>query len=84
MCIGEEFCGRDSDEVFSYMTLGQVRIKDRRLGLLRYSMLILIVLYIGFYNIFFQKGWAKISEPDGTVRLKAQSPTLDTITKKSG
>ena len=83
-CVGEELCGRDTDELFSYSTVGQVRIKDRRLGILRYAMVFVIILYVGVNNIFVEKGWAIKKVPTGTVRLEAQSPTLTEDTKRAG
>ena len=77
MCIGEEFCGRDSDEVFAYSTPAVVRIKDRKLGLLKLLFQIIAFIWVVIWNIFAQKGWAKVKIPSGSVRLSPLQPKIN-------
>lgn len=83
MCLGEELFGVDTDELFAYSSPKVVRIKDRRLGILKYSFSILIFFYIVGYNIFWNLGWAKMTVPEGMVRFSLQSPTINTVTKRT-
>ena len=77
MCIGEECCGRDSDELFAYQTPAVVRIKDRKLGLLKLVFQILAFIWVVVYNVFMQKGWAKTSIPRGSVRISPMQPKIN-------
>ena len=77
MCIGETFCGKDSDEVFAYATPAVVKIKDRKLGLAKLFFQILAFIWIVINNVFLQKGWAKTVIPTGVVRLSPLQPKIN-------
>ena len=77
MCIGEECCGRDSDEVFAYSTPAVVRIKDRKLGLLYHTFRLLAFIWVVIWNVFAQKGWAKVTIPRGSVRMSPMQPKIN-------
>ena len=77
-CLSKALCGANVDEVFSYSTPVVVRIRDRRLGLLRIVFSVLIFAYIGIYNIWYQRGYAKQGTLLGNSRITFQAPTRNT------
>ena len=77
MCVGETFCGKDSDEVFGYNTPAIVRIKDRKLGLTKLFFQIIAFIWIVIYNIIWNKGWAKTGLHSGVVRLAPLQPKIN-------
>jgi len=44
-----------TDDIFAYETVKWVRVLDRRLGLVYYTMLIIIVIYIVLYVCIIEK-----------------------------
>jgi len=70
------FCGMSCDDLFAYQTTKQVRIRDFRLGLLQYSLMILIFLYIIVGQLFGQLQYLKFTRARNTIRLTLQEPTL--------
>ena len=79
-CLGKALCGSNVDETFSYSTPVVVRIRDRRLGLLRIAFSVLIFAWIGVYNIWWQRGYAKQGTLLGNSRVTFQAPTRSSTT----
>lgn len=76
-CLLRLTCGRDLDDYFAYRTPLVARIRDRRLGLLRLGLSVLIFLYIVFYQIIYMRGWAETGQITGTNRFSVQQPTVN-------
>lgn len=68
------FCGFDLDSVFSYSTVKIVSIKDRRLGLLHYFFVTLILAYVIGWTLVYQKRYLLLEKPIGTVRVSLLEP----------
>ncbi len=71
-------CGYSSyacDSRCSYKTPVLVSILDWRLGVMKYAFMLLILLYVGFYNIFYNCGYLRFESPVGHVRFQLQQPT---------
>eukprot|EP01135_Chromosphaera_perkinsii_P010745 Nk52_evm24s2209 gene=Nk52_evmTU24s2209 len=68
------FASLDADRIFSYKTVRVVKILDRRLGLLHYSVLFLIFLYIVGYTIIYEKRYLQLEKPEGSVRMSLMKP----------
>lgn len=67
-------CGYDIDDLFSYSTVKIVSIKDRRLGLLHYFFVLLILAYVVGWTLVYQKRYLLLERPIGTVRLSLLEP----------
>ena len=57
MCIPQVFCGADLDDWLAYSTLKVVVVRDRYLGLLKYLLMLLILVYIGIFAIWLDHGY---------------------------
>lgn len=68
-------CGTDVDDLFAYTTTKSIKIRDARLGLLHYSLMFLIVLYILVYQLIAKNGYLRFSPAQNSVRLTLQEPT---------
>lgn len=77
MCFPESIFGMDVDDVFAYTATKSVRIRDMRLGLLHYTLMTGIFAYIVVYQLVYNWGYLKFSEPKTAVRLTMQQPTVD-------
>jgi len=66
--------GFNWDDIAAYETPRVARIKDRRLGLLWYGGVILIIGYIVGYALLYDKEYLRLQVPVGAVRLSAMSP----------
>jgi len=73
-CSSNSWCGRDPDKLFSYQTVRVARVNDRRLGLLHYGFMVLILGYIVGYSIIYQKNYLLRVDPTGTVRMSLLKP----------
>lgn len=60
----------------TYETVKYVNIKDSRLAILRTSLLLAIVVYVGLFEMWGQGGWLEVSPVVGVVRFSLQQPTL--------
>lgn len=76
-CVCHRLCGQDVDDLFVYDAPRVVRIRDARLGLLQYAMLILISLYIVVWQLVQGNSYLKFRNPTVTMRMTLQQPTLD-------
>lgn len=62
------------DEYLAYPTVKIVKVKDRYLGLLRYSIMTLIFVYIVVYVIILNKGYYATDTPVGAIELSLEKP----------
>ncbi|KAL6072949.1 Purinergic receptor [Balamuthia mandrillaris] len=62
------------DSVLAYSTVKVVQIRDKRLGLLHYFLMALIIGYIVGYTLLYQKRYLLLEVPTGSVRTSLQSP----------
>jgi hypothetical protein len=76
-CIPETVCGTDSDLLFSYPTIKYVRILDARLGLFKYAVTLLIIVYIGIYQLWYSGLYLEENGVTGAVRFTLQQPTVN-------
>ena len=76
-CIPETVCGTDSDLLFSYPTIKYVRILDARLGLFKYAVTLLIIVYIGIYQLWYSGLYLEQNGVTGAVRFTLQQPTVN-------
>ena len=60
----------------AYPTVKYVQIQDSRLGLTRYLLLLVIVVYVGYVEMFAMGGWLESSPVVGVVRFSLQQPTV--------
>lgn len=65
------------DDVFAYSTTKQIKIRDARLGLLHYSLMFFITVYIVVYQLICKLGYLRFAAASSTVRLTLQEPTLN-------
>jgi hypothetical protein len=63
--------------ILQYETVKYVSIKDTRLGIMRTSLLLGIVIYVGIVEMWGQGGWLEQSPVVGVVRFSLQQPTID-------
>lgn len=75
MCRLCRVCG-DIDDLFAYNTEKRVKIRDRRLGLCQIFMMLLILLYVGVYQVVLQLGYYEFEDAENTVRITLQEPTV--------
>jgi hypothetical protein len=66
----------DPDVTFGYSTVQKVTIRDKRLGLLYYFFVFVILLYVFVYQVGFQQVYRKEGGIVGTARMQLQQPTL--------
>lgn len=57
----------DPDDVFAYETVKWVRVLDRRLGLVYYTMLTIIVIYIVLYVLIIEKQYLDFEKSSGWI-----------------
>jgi len=57
----------DTDDVFAYETVKWVRVLDRRLGLVYYTMLIIIVIYIVLYVCIIKQQYLDFEKSSGWI-----------------
>jgi hypothetical protein len=57
----------DTDDIFAYETVKWVRVLDRRLGLVYYTMLIIIVIYIVLYVCIIEKQYLDFEKSSGWI-----------------
>ena len=69
-CIG----GRDPDDIFGYYTLKMVKVRDRRLGLLKYFFYFVIFIYVVVVQLLKNQAYLFRAAPIGTVRFSMRIP----------
>eukprot|EP00484_Ammonia_sp_Unknown_P030096 CAMPEP_0197026890 /NCGR_PEP_ID=MMETSP1384-20130603/6896_1 /TAXON_ID=29189 /ORGANISM="Ammonia sp." /LENGTH=458 /DNA_ID=CAMNT_0042455649 /DNA_START=35 /DNA_END=1411 /DNA_ORIENTATION=+ len=67
-------CKSDWNYKLAYPTVKMVMVADWRLGLLRYTCLLAILLYIVVYALWYERGYLDLQSPDGTVTATLQRP----------
>lgn len=75
--------GMDLDDVFAFEGPHIVRIRDKRLGLLHYFLMVVIFLYIVIYQVIFQNSYLLFATPVPSVRLSLQQPTIGNCSPNS-
>ncbi|CAE7340804.1 p2xA [Symbiodinium sp. CCMP2456] len=73
--IPDTCCGVDLHNLFAYSTTKYIVIRDARLGLLHYTLMFFIVVYILVYQLIGNLGYLKFNDAQNTVRLTLQEPT---------
>ena len=61
-------------DILSYKTFRVVRIRDTRLGLLHWGLLLMIFAYIFGHNFLQLKKYQKVHSPVGSIRTTLQLP----------
>jgi ATP P2X receptor len=74
MCRDGRIFGFTIDQILSYETPKVCVINDRRIGLLYYSLISLIVVYLLGYVILYEKRYILSEQPVGSVRFSLESP----------
>ena len=59
----------DWDRIFKYKTFKMVKMVDARLGLLNYSIMLMIILYIGLFVIWYKRGYLEMEVSVGQVEV---------------
>lgn len=76
MCyMPEKLCGTDVDVLFAYPTLKYVKIVDARLGLFKYLITFMIIVYVSVYQLWYLGGYLEEIGVTGAVRFSLQQPT---------
>lgn len=60
----------DPDDVFAYETVKWVRVLDRRLGLVYYSTVLLIVMYVVLYVFIIEKQYLDFEKTSGWIMVQ--------------
>jgi len=60
----------DKDDVFAYETVKWVRVLDRRLGIVYYTMLLIIVVYIVLYVCIIEKQYLDFEKSTGWIMVQ--------------
>lgn len=64
----------DLDDVFSYDTIKEVAILDRRLGFVYYLFMTVVVVYIVLYVFIIERRYLDLEKSTGSVVIKVQKP----------
>ncbi|PRP74841.1 P2X receptor [Planoprotostelium fungivorum] len=62
------------NNALSYSTVKIIKIADWRLGLLHYTFLFGIILYVFLYQVWYKRGYMTFETPSGAVRATLQAP----------
>lgn len=79
----EEVKEFDWDEFFAYDTIKEVRVLDRRLGLIYYAVLAMVVFYILIFCIIMNKQYLAFEKTNGFMMTKVLTPTYLNVTEDS-
>jgi hypothetical protein len=74
----ETIFGKDVDDVFAYTVPRYVKIRDARLGLMQYALMVGILCYVIISAIIVNLGYLSFGTPTGTVEFTLSQPTLST------
>lgn len=77
MGFPETIFGFDTDEVFAYSTKKTVWIRDRWIGLLWYSLLLLIAIWVLGFQILYGNEHYKLRDVKGMGAVTVKQPTKD-------
>lgn len=74
-------CGYDLDEVFCYDTVKEVKVLDRRLGIIYYLVLVMVAFYVVIYCLIYQKQYLDKEKSNGFILSRVINPSYanDTI-----
>lgn len=67
--------GKDWDDVLAYQTPKVVKIRERKLGCMKITLMVIIIFYILIFTVFFQGKHLKVGGINGVFRLTLQHPT---------
>jgi len=73
----------DLDEVFSYQTTKEVRMLDRRLGMVNWAIRIIVLFYIVGYVLFLRQGYAAVEKSVGHAISEVNGTTYSTVNGNS-
>jgi len=65
------------DDLLSYSTVKEVVIQDKRLGFMKYTLMIGIAIFILLYQILYMNHYLLTQEPTGTIRFSLRGPTAN-------
>jgi len=68
--------GTNVDELLAYETPKVVRIKDRMLGMLKYTFMLVIFCYVFVYTLAYKGSHFQLDQLSGVARLQLQHPTM--------
>lgn len=74
-CLGNRILGVDTDEMLAYQTPKVVMIKDRLLGVLKYTLMLCIFCYVFVWQLMYQGSHFYLDHLNGVARLQLQHPT---------
>lgn len=72
--LGESIFGVDVDTVFAYPTPKVVSIRDRTLGIVKYSLMLVIFCYVVVYQMYYMGAHFDMSAVEGISRQQWQHP----------
>merc|ERR1719171_2889634 len=67
----------DADVVFAYDTVREVKVLDRRLGLVYYIVLLLIIMYVVIYVFMIKQQYLDSEKTSGWTITKVVNPAHD-------
>merc|ERR1719159_1228832 len=67
----------DLDDLFAYDTVKEVKVLDRRLGIVFYSVLLLIIFYIVIFVFMIKKAYQDVEKTNGWVVMKVLNTAHD-------
>jgi hypothetical protein len=72
----------DWDKIFKYKTFKMVKMLDVRLGILKYAIMVIIVLYITLFVLWYKKGYLDFELSEGQVEFIVQGKSSFLVDKK--
>jgi hypothetical protein len=75
--LPESIFGTDVDKLFAYHTPKVVQIQDRSLGIVKMTLMVLIVVYVFIFSMLYKGQHFALSEVEGLARMQWQEPTMD-------
>jgi len=67
--------GTDVDEMLAYQTPKVVTIKDRTLGMLKYTFMFIIICYVFIFQLLYKGSHFQLQPHSGIARMQLQHPT---------
>lgn len=71
----------DADEMFAYDTVKEVKVLDRRLGIVFYTVLLIIIFYIVIFVFMIKKAYQDVEKTNGWVVMKVLNTAHDELMK---
>jgi len=66
---------QDLDSLLAYSTIKLVKIRDRYLGGLHYTLQLIIFLYVVVFEVFINAGYLEVEAPRGVTRASLRRPS---------